>query len=98
PQVETALGLALDAAPLIGERAIVFGLGVVGLLVARLLADFPLARLAAVDPLAWRREQAQRWGIAETADPEAPDWPATAAGFDADLAVEVSGDPAALAE
>src|SRR5258706_9490342 len=45
PQVETALNLVMDGAPLIGERVLVFGQGVVGLLTARLLARFPLARL-----------------------------------------------------
>jgi threonine dehydrogenase-like Zn-dependent dehydrogenase len=96
PQVETALGLVMDAAPLIGERAIVFGLGVVGLLAARLLAEFPLARLAAVDPLEWRRELARQWGIAETLDPADARGSARVQDFDADLAVEVSGDPPAL--
>lgn len=96
PQVETALGLVMDAAPLIGERAIVFGLGVVGLLAARLLSEFPLSRLAAVDPLAWRREQARQWGIAETLDPGDAGFAERAGALDADFALEVSGDTAAL--
>ena len=36
PQVETALNLVMDGAPLIGERVLVFGQGVVGLLTAAL--------------------------------------------------------------
>lgn len=96
PQVETALGLAMDAAPLVGERAVVFGLGVVGLLTARLLCEFPLACLVAAEPLGWRREQAQRWGIAETLDPSAAEGRARIAALDADLALELSGDMAAL--
>lgn len=50
PQVETAVNLVLDGAPLVGERVLVFGQGVVGLLTAALLARFPLARLVGVEP------------------------------------------------
>ena len=55
PQVETALNLVMDGAPLIGERVLVFGQGTVGLLTATVLKQFPLARLVAAEPLAWRR-------------------------------------------
>lgn len=98
PQVETALNLVMDGAPLIGERVLVFGLGVVGLLTAGLLAEFPLARLVAAEPLAWRREQAKRWGIAETVDPAADGpWQGLLTSLNgADVVFEVSGDMAAL--
>ena len=98
PQVETALNLVMDGAPLVGERVLVFGLGVVGLLTAAVLARFPLERLIAAEPLAWRRDQARQWGVPETADPgNAAEWSAlldTLKG--ADLVVELSGDPATL--
>ena len=98
PQVETALNLVMDGAPLIGERVLVFGQGVVGLLTAALLAQFPLARLVAAEPLAWRRELARHWGIAETLDPaDAGQWQALLASLHgADLVFELSGDMAAL--
>jgi 2-desacetyl-2-hydroxyethyl bacteriochlorophyllide A dehydrogenase len=97
PQVETALTLAMDAAPLVGERAVVFGLGVVGLLTARVLCEFPLSRLVAVEPLAWRRALARDWGIAETVDPgDAAQRAECLYGLDADVALELSGDVAAL--
>jgi len=98
PQVETALNLVMDGAPLIGERVLVFGQGVVGLLTAALLAEFPLARLVAAEPLAWRRELARHWGIAETVDPaDAGQWQALLASLHgADLVFELSGDMAAL--
>ncbi len=98
PQVETALNLVMDGAPLIGERVLMFGQGVVGLLTAALLAQFPLARLVAADPLAWRRELARHWGIAETVDPaDAGQWQALLASLNgADLVFELSGDMAAL--
>jgi 2-desacetyl-2-hydroxyethyl bacteriochlorophyllide A dehydrogenase len=97
PQVETALTLVMDAAPVVGERAVVFGLGAVGLLAARLLCDFPLSRLVAVEPLAWRREQAQQWGIAESLDcSDTARCAERLLDLDADVALELSGDMAAL--
>jgi 2-desacetyl-2-hydroxyethyl bacteriochlorophyllide A dehydrogenase len=97
PQVETAVTLVMDAAPVLGERAVVFGLGVVGLLTARLLCDFPLSRLVAVEPLAWRREQARQWGIAETLDcSDSVQCAERLLGLEADVALELSGDMAAL--
>ena len=98
PQGETALNLVMDGAPLIGERVLVFGQGVVGLLTAALLAQFPLARLVAAEPLAWRRELAQHWGISEAVDPaDAGEWQALLVSLDgADLVFELSGDMGAL--
>jgi len=83
---------------LIGECVLVFGQGVVGLLTAALLAEFPLARLVAAEPLAWRRELARHWGIAETLDPaDAGQWHALLTSLHgADLVFELSGDMAAL--
>jgi 2-desacetyl-2-hydroxyethyl bacteriochlorophyllide A dehydrogenase len=98
PQVETALNLVMDGAPLIGERVLVFGQGVVGLLTARLLAEFPLARLVAAEPVAWRRELAKQCGVAETVDPaDSGVWQALLADLNgADLIFELSGNMAAL--
>ena len=98
PQAEAALNLVMDGAPLIGERVLVFGQGVVGLLTAGLLAEFPLARLVAAEPLAWRREIATHRGITETVDPtDAGQWQDLLASLKgADLVFELSGDMAAL--
>jgi threonine dehydrogenase-like Zn-dependent dehydrogenase len=65
---------------------------------AALLARFPLERLIAVEPQALRREQAAHWGISETAHPnDTARWHAVIEGLGgADLAFELSGDPAAL--
>jgi 2-desacetyl-2-hydroxyethyl bacteriochlorophyllide A dehydrogenase len=83
---ETAVNLALDSCPLIGERVSVFGLGVVGLLTTGLLARFPLARLSAWDLHPLRRKAAEGFG-AVAADPAATP---PSVGTE-DLAVEVSG-------
>lgn len=47
--LETALNLCWDAVPLAGERMLVVGAGVVGLLAASLLARVPAARVTVVD-------------------------------------------------
>jgi threonine dehydrogenase-like Zn-dependent dehydrogenase len=47
--LETAVNVTWDAAPLTGERIMVIGAGVVGLLVASLLARIPAARVTLVD-------------------------------------------------
>ena len=83
---ETAVNLVLDSSPLLGERASVFGLGVVGLLTAGLLARFPLARLCGWDPHGLRREMAASFGVTAADPRENP----PGAGTE-DLAVEASG-------
>jgi threonine dehydrogenase-like Zn-dependent dehydrogenase len=83
---ETAVNLVLDAAPLLGERVSVFGLGVIGLLTVGLLARFPLASLSAWDLLPLRRETAASWGVHARDPVTTPPAPGTE-----DCAVEVSG-------
>ncbi|MFZ5857714.1 MAG: zinc-dependent alcohol dehydrogenase [Chloroflexota bacterium] len=55
PNMETAVNLVQDGAPLLGERVMVFGQGVVGLLTASLLSEFPLERLVTADCYELRR-------------------------------------------
>ena len=91
---ETAVNLVLDGRPLLGERVAVFGQGVVGLLATALLARFPLATLIAVEPRAVRAALAQRLGATVASDAAAA---RAALGEDgADLAFELSGNPAVL--
>lgn len=54
PNLETAVSLVMDTAPLIAETVAVVGLGVVGQLVSSVLSRFPLARLIAIDTDAFR--------------------------------------------
>jgi 2-desacetyl-2-hydroxyethyl bacteriochlorophyllide A dehydrogenase len=56
PNMETAVNLVQDGAPIIGERVLVLGQGVVGLLTASLLSEFPLERLVTADRFELRRE------------------------------------------
>lgn len=104
PNLESALGIVLDAAPRIGERALVLGQGVVGLLVMALLARFPLAERIAAEPLPQRRALAGGLGADQTFDPTDPSAlvelverlrpDAPQGGID--FAIEVSGRPEAL--
>ena len=104
PNAETAVNLVMDGAPLVGERVLVMGLGIVGLLTTALLAQFPLAALIAVDPLPQRRRIARRLGASQTLDPGGADGAeglrealtGAGGGHGADLIYELSGQPPAL--
>ncbi len=70
--METALNLCWDAAPLAGERVLVIGAGVVGLLAAYLLARVPAARVTVVDVNPAREILARRMGCAFATPDAAP--------------------------
>jgi 2-desacetyl-2-hydroxyethyl bacteriochlorophyllide A dehydrogenase len=96
--METAVTFLLDGEPLLGERAAVFGQGVVGLLTTALLARTPLETLAVVDRHPNRRRLAERLGADQAIAP--PDDPGLAferlAGDRADLTYELTGSPDVL--
>jgi 2-desacetyl-2-hydroxyethyl bacteriochlorophyllide A dehydrogenase len=99
PNMETAVNLVQDGAPLLGERVLVFGQGIVGLLTAALLKEFPLEMLVSADCFPRRREASGALGVTLCLDPQAPGFSSTAHelfGAGADLAYELSGNPAAL--
>jgi 2-desacetyl-2-hydroxyethyl bacteriochlorophyllide A dehydrogenase len=97
--LETAVNVALDAAPRLGETVLLCGLGVVGLLVLQALLRTGVEQVIAVDPLPHRRALAERLGAALAIAPSddlAAQVRAHTHGRGADLAVEISGAPAAL--
>lgn len=95
--METAVNLAQDGQALIGERVVVLGQGVLGLLLTGLLARFPLSTLICVDGIPARRECAQTLGANEVFAPEQTEAIAAAVGEQgADLIFELSGSPKAL--
>jgi 2-desacetyl-2-hydroxyethyl bacteriochlorophyllide A dehydrogenase len=100
PNMETAVNFLMDGKPIIGERVMVFGQGVVGLLTTALLNAFPLAELITVDPYEKRREISCALGANKAIDPGELDsirqmWGKV--GIDgADLIYELSGSPEAL--
>ncbi len=101
PSMETAVNLVLDGCPLIGEKVIVVGQGIIGLLTTALLSRFPLTALAALDAYPLRREASLRLGADECFDPDDPAlfsrWGGMPGqGGEADLVYELSGNPAGL--
>ncbi len=104
PNMETAVNLVQDGAPILGERVLVLGQGVVGLLTASLLSEFPLESLVTVDNFELRRKALQVTGCMLRVESLAPNnlQPSTlrqAQGnaFDPfDLTFELSGSPSAL--
>ena len=97
--METAVSLVQDVRPVLGERAIVFGQGVVGLLATGLLAAQGLDALVTVDGFARRRDASREMGAHASFDPgteNLADALRHALGGEADVALEVSGRPPAL--
>jgi len=94
PNLETALGIVHDAAPRFGERVLVLGLGVVGLLTCELLRRAGAGTLLAVEPHAPRRQAAARLGC-RVFSPEEPGLREKirelTAGRGPDLAINCSG-------
>lgn len=102
--METAVNLVMDGRPLLGERVMVWGLGVVGLLTTAVLARYPLAVLVGVDPVAARRQTALDLGAQLTFAGTEPDGDSVIAAVSgespgdgkADLIFELTGNPRAL--
>lgn len=97
--METAVNLAHDGAPMIGEQAVVLGQGVVGLLLAGILAQFPLKNLVTLDGFSQRRAFSVAVGAQASFDPRTQsDLARHCLGQPdgADLIYEVSGVPEAL--
>ena len=97
--METAVSLVQDVRAVLGERALVFGQGVVGLLATGLLAAQGLSALVTVDGFARRREASREMGAHASFDPGTENLAAAlrrALGGEADVALEVSGRPPAL--
>jgi threonine dehydrogenase-like Zn-dependent dehydrogenase len=67
--MESALNLVMDAAPRAGERGMVCGQGIVGLLTMAVLSQLPLEELIATDPIALRREWSEKLGASLVVDP-----------------------------
>ena len=103
PNLETAVNFMMDGRPLVGERVVVFGQGIVGLLTTALLAEHPLARLITVDLHPLRRSFSLTAGADLSLDPAGPGVIKTFAEElnasdreGADLVYELSGSPGAL--
>jgi len=73
PNTETAVTLLMDGAPILGERVVVFGQGVVGLLTTTLLATYPIGDLYSVEPVSERRRRSEALGAERSFSPESRD-------------------------
>lgn len=87
--METALNITWDAAALTGERVLVIGAGVVGLLAAHLLARVPGVMLTVIDSDPAKARVAAALGLGFAAPADAPS--------EAELIVHASGSPEGLA-
>lgn len=101
PTMETAVNFLLDGRPLTGEKIIIVGQGIVGLLTTSLLSRFPLAALTTLEHHPLRREASLRFGAGECLDPSDPALfsrlgATPGNGGQADLVYELSGNPAGL--
>ncbi len=103
PSMETAVNLVQDAAPILGERVLVIGQGVVGLLVASLLKEFPSESLVTSDRHELRRRVSLEIGVNDSFDPELVNVSSRtvvkhqhAYTQSFDLTFELSGSPSAL--
>ena len=97
--LETAVNVVLDARPRVGDRVIVFGQGVVGLLVTQLLRKSGVRTIIAVDAMARRRQLSELVGADVVLAPQDRLIDSVRDITDdqgADLAIEISGNPQAL--
>lgn len=108
PNMETAVNLVHDAAPILGERVLVLGQGVVGLLVASLLKEFPLEKLVTSDCYEMRRNASREIGVDDSFDSDklkdgnsnkvdkSPRKSQSGYAQNFDLTFELTGSPSAL--
>jgi 2-desacetyl-2-hydroxyethyl bacteriochlorophyllide A dehydrogenase len=102
PNLETAVNLVHDGEPRLGERVVIFGQGIVGLLTSALLAKFPLEQLITLDRHELRRQASLEAGAYTSLDPLAVDTTEilrqklVGEQPGADLVYELSGTPQAL--
>jgi threonine dehydrogenase-like Zn-dependent dehydrogenase len=96
--LETAVNVTWDAMSRLGDRVVVFGLGIVGLLVAQLLRRAGAALVIGVDPAMGRRALGELVGIDKVLGTAGADEEirGLTQGLGADLVIEASGNPAAL--
>jgi 2-desacetyl-2-hydroxyethyl bacteriochlorophyllide A dehydrogenase len=97
PNMETAVNLVQDGAPIFGERVLVLGQGIIGLLTASLLDEYPLEILVTADCYERRRNSTVNSHLC--LDPYSADFRKNALTLlhqGADLTFEVSGRPETL--
>ena len=102
--MDTAVNLLQDAHPQLGDRVIVLGQGILGLLVGGILAEFPLAALYGVDRMSQRQAMGEKVGAIACFNPDSPSemnvlknkLHLDQARSGADIVMELTGAPDAL--
>ena len=94
PCIETAVNFMMDGKGMIGERVLVSGQGVIGLLTTRLLKMLPLEKLVTLDNLENRRKWSKKLGadVSLSGKLEFEDILKKSRVEDFDLVFEVSGN------
>jgi 2-desacetyl-2-hydroxyethyl bacteriochlorophyllide A dehydrogenase len=103
PNMETAVNFVMDGQPVIGERVVVLGQGIVGLLTTSILSQFPLKTLITLDLFPLRRQVSCQLGARLSLDPNSKKSLSQIKSLlkdgcsnGADLTYEVSGNTEAL--
>jgi|WetSurMetagenome_2_1015567.scaffolds.fasta_scaffold59804_3 2-desacetyl-2-hydroxyethyl bacteriochlorophyllide A dehydrogenase len=103
PNMETAVNFVMDGQPVLGEKVMVFGQGIVGLLTTSVLSQFPLKTLITLDQFPLRRRISQQIGAQISLDPNLKESFSNIQSLlrdeystGADLVYEVSGNTEAL--
>ncbi len=105
PNMETAVNLVQDGAPVLGERVLVLGQGVVGLFTTALLSEFPLDALVIVDRFDLRcqmglteceKSKAASCALINSGTADFREQALSSLKEGADLTFELSGNPSAL--
>lgn len=96
--METAVNLVLDGSPRLGEKVVVLGQGIVGLLTTALLSAYPLNTLAIIEQIEMRRRYAARLGarVIDPGNTSDLDQLKQDLGNGADLVYELTGVPSVL--
>lgn len=102
--VEAATNVLLDGTPRIGERVLILGQGVLGLLTTALLSQYPLTDIVTADLYERRRTVSEAFGADVSLDPATTDIvdrvqeraTESAVSDGMDLTYELSGNPDAL--
>jgi 2-desacetyl-2-hydroxyethyl bacteriochlorophyllide A dehydrogenase len=98
--VETALNALLDATPRLGDRVVVIGQGVVGLLITQLVRRAGASMVITSDLHEGRRQLSQLAGADVALDPSTEQIAervyALTGGVGADVVIEASGEPRVL--
>jgi 2-desacetyl-2-hydroxyethyl bacteriochlorophyllide A dehydrogenase len=101
--MESAVNLIMDGQPVIGEKVVVFGQGIVGLLTTALLSRFPLEKIVTLDLYPLRRRLSEQLGAQHSFDPgpgkdiaQVKSLLTDEHSAGADLTYELSGNPESL--